>query len=256
MCNIRMKYLLSVWSKSYRIMLTEFGFQFPTLKTSTIVLASATLIGAFVGALANIWYNLKKRKWRRNRLRESLFTEIDNHKFPSEDFPSEAHKFPPLWGSLLTSTPTTIYESVGDDIALLSDEEAQLIVAFYSLEDFVKQFAISQERNLENIREDYEETYEILYEFIGDEKELSADDLATLLETHESFEKMLKDIQNSETLEKLLMTTVLLREQAKYKLKEQHPEWEADVDISLSEEAIKTIEENFDIRTKENANSE
>ncbi|WP_156224403.1 hypothetical protein [Haloferax gibbonsii] len=92
-----------------------------TLQWSTLVLATATLIGATLGATANIvWESWNKRK-KRDNLRRAIWAEMMTVR------PYLAGTFGPE-GQFLRKT---IYENNADDLTILSDEEVEAIVAFY-----------------------------------------------------------------------------------------------------------------------------
>lgn len=90
------------------------------------------LIAAFVGVGGNYWIYLKKRKKKREKLRQSLIAEISCMRdvVHSMKRQSDVVTMDPL--DPRSFLVDSVYQASSDDLGLLTDEEVRAVVEFYT----------------------------------------------------------------------------------------------------------------------------
>lgn len=126
------------------------------IQTGTILLAVATFMGALVGSLTQYYLNRRNEEKKERNLRLALQSEIEQIREELEtasdlseqagNLGAEEPMFAPMFALAPDSLfPTVVFEGNTDKIGMLSEEEMDCIISFYSavlsLKGFLSMFS-------------------------------------------------------------------------------------------------------------------
>lgn len=103
----------------------------------------------------------------------------------------------------------------------------------------------NKEEQVESLRQNYLDTYETIYEVIQGDREMSNQDLTSLLHTHISFKEMMDELNESERLTELLELSQFMKKGAKFLLKYHHSKRDGEGELRLKKEELEVIEKHF-----------
>ena len=178
----------------------------------------STLIGALITGIGGsgvlIYYRYMTRRKEKDRLREALFYEIDNCELPSES------EFNRRLGEeeLYHSTPTSIYEAVGEDIALLSPDEVEAIVEFYSLLQVIDSILKSEEDLYRHTKRTYDEAQQLMEEMDPQHEEYEK-----MRELQLFFKNKVEETRDTGQAENTIRRLHRAQQNAKQELQAEHP---------------------------------
>jgi hypothetical protein len=95
-----------------------------SIQGGAVLVATATFFGALVGSYAPQWFN---RRMQKRNLRKSLIAEIQQGGLGFMNGPTLAD-----FGTTDDVVPTEIYKANSDRVGLLSENEAEAVIRYYS----------------------------------------------------------------------------------------------------------------------------